>query len=367
MGTSLTGLTPSTTYDALIKVGDNGPLSGTQKRLSDGLGNDSAISLSTTALRVDGVTTMEQSSASVALTVSSGWGGGFDNPIMNFGRIGLAVNGQIGYDDPNTLLYIGTTTSHAFSIRTSNTERIRITPAGNVGIGTSSPSVLLEANGKIRTTRIGVASQYIEVDGGDASGGFITMGGAGKTLAIRNNSTGSSDVLFDQAVATRYTFAQAGTQILRIDADGIKFGTDSAAANALDDYEEGTFTPSLNFGGNSVGLTYFDRQGNYTKIGRQVTCTMYIAITAVGTSTGNATIDGLPFTSSNANRGSVSAVSFRFDNITFSGQFMGNLVQNGTSINLSSTNLLGVETATNETNFNGSSEFNAITVTYFTA
>ena len=40
MGTSLTGLTPSTTYDALIKVGDNAPIDGTLKRLSDGLGND---------------------------------------------------------------------------------------------------------------------------------------------------------------------------------------------------------------------------------------------------------------------------------------------------------------------------------------
>jgi hypothetical protein len=47
MGTSLTGLTPSTTYDALIKVGDNGALSATAKVLSDGLGNDSALSLST--------------------------------------------------------------------------------------------------------------------------------------------------------------------------------------------------------------------------------------------------------------------------------------------------------------------------------
>jgi hypothetical protein len=47
MGTSLTGLTPATTYDALIKVGDNGPLSATAKYLSDGLGNDSALALST--------------------------------------------------------------------------------------------------------------------------------------------------------------------------------------------------------------------------------------------------------------------------------------------------------------------------------
>lgn len=47
MGTSLTGTTPQDTYDSLIKVTDNGPLGSTPKYLSDGLGTDSALSLST--------------------------------------------------------------------------------------------------------------------------------------------------------------------------------------------------------------------------------------------------------------------------------------------------------------------------------
>ena len=50
MATSLTGLTPATTYDALIKVGDNGPIDGTLKTLSDGLGNDLPMEASTTAV-----------------------------------------------------------------------------------------------------------------------------------------------------------------------------------------------------------------------------------------------------------------------------------------------------------------------------
>jgi len=56
MGTSLTGLTPSTTYDALIKVGDNEPLTATLKILSDGLGNDSVLALSTASLQIGGAT-----------------------------------------------------------------------------------------------------------------------------------------------------------------------------------------------------------------------------------------------------------------------------------------------------------------------
>jgi hypothetical protein len=52
MGTSLTGLTPSTTYDGLIKLSDNQPLGATAKFIGDGLGNDSVLSLSTTKVGI---------------------------------------------------------------------------------------------------------------------------------------------------------------------------------------------------------------------------------------------------------------------------------------------------------------------------
>jgi hypothetical protein len=52
MGTTLNGTTPQNTYPSLIKVGDNGSLSGTAKVLSDGEGNDSILALSTTAVGI---------------------------------------------------------------------------------------------------------------------------------------------------------------------------------------------------------------------------------------------------------------------------------------------------------------------------
>jgi hypothetical protein len=58
MGISLTGLTPSTTYDALIKVGDNGPIDGTLKTLSDGLGNNLPMEVSTTGVNLTGSPTV---------------------------------------------------------------------------------------------------------------------------------------------------------------------------------------------------------------------------------------------------------------------------------------------------------------------
>lgn len=70
----------------------------------------------------------------------------------------------------------------------------------------------------------------------------------------------------------------------------------SADANTLDDYEEGTFTPALAFGGASTGITYSAQNGRYTKIGRIVFIDVGITLTDNGTATGSATITGLPFT-----------------------------------------------------------------------
>lgn len=72
----------------------------------------------------------------------------------------------------------------------------------------------------------------------------------------------------------------------------------SEVADTLDPYTEGTFTPSLLFGGAAVGMTYGTQQGHYTRIGRQVFVSIKIVLTAKGSSTGAATISGLPFAGS---------------------------------------------------------------------
>jgi hypothetical protein len=85
---------------------------------------------------------------------------------------------------------------------------------------------------------------------------------------------------------------------------GINFGASSNAAGmtseTLNDYEEGAFTPVLRFGGNSVGITYSSQQGRYTKIGNMVTVTVSIRLSSKGSSTGVATISGLPFTANSS-------------------------------------------------------------------
>jgi hypothetical protein len=83
---------------------------------------------------------------------------------------------------------------------------------------------------------------------------------------------------------------------------GIAFpATQSAStdANTLDDYEEGTFTPTV-AGTSTVGTgTYVAQVGTFTKVGRVVSFTIYIKWTA-HTGTGNLTIASLPFTNHSA-------------------------------------------------------------------
>ena len=74
---------------------------------------------------------------------------------------------------------------------------------------------------------------------------------------------------------------------------GITFQGDTALANALDDYEEGTFTPTFV---NAGSLTYLSQEGDYIKVGNLVTAWVYIFINLNGTASGDFKIQGFPYT-----------------------------------------------------------------------
>jgi hypothetical protein len=96
-----------------------------------------------------------------------------------------------------------------------------------------------------------------------------------------------------------HVFFTNSTERMRIlGTGGVTFNGDTAQANALDDYEEGTWTPSVR--GASTTGTYTPVYSNtrYTKIGRLVYIEAYLAWTS-HTGTGNLQIHGLPFTTAN--------------------------------------------------------------------
>jgi hypothetical protein len=77
---------------------------------------------------------------------------------------------------------------------------------------------------------------------------------------------------------------------------GIQLPTSGGTAATLNFYEEGTFTPTLRFGGGTTGITYTARVGRYVRQNTTVKIWVYILLSNKGSSTGTATITGLPYT-----------------------------------------------------------------------
>ena len=177
-------------------------------------------------------------------------------------------------------------------LRTSNSsgtiqDVITLDTVGNVGIGTDDPSDILhiEKNGttSYATTTIRNAN----------STAYLNIGVAGSSVAdtaLRNNAyiivPTAADLLFRTSDVERIRILSSG---------GITFNGDTSTSNALDDYEEGTWTPS--FSDLTVtGTVSFS--GTYTKIGNQVFYTAQILRTS-GDITSQASltlITNLPFT-----------------------------------------------------------------------
>ena len=84
---------------------------------------------------------------------------------------------------------------------------------------------------------------------------------------------------------------------------GIDFS--AAGGDILTMYDEGTWTPTITFGGGSTGITYDIQSGTYTRIGRMVVCNFDVRLTNKGSSTGNWGIGGLPFTPASEGHGSL--------------------------------------------------------------
>ena len=106
-----------------------------------------------------------------------------------------------------------------------------------------------------------------------------------------------------------------------------------ANANTLDDYEEGTFTPNFFWGGAASGLVYANRVATYSKIGNRVFFHMFVDYSSRGSSTGQFTITGLPFTSVATASGGHSAVAIWFSNVSLTNYVItGYVSQSSTTI-----------------------------------
>jgi hypothetical protein len=97
--------------------------------------------------------------------------------------------------------------------------------------------------------------------------------------------------------ADTIAFTTGGTTRGRWTTDGLCFNADTAAANALDDYEEGTWDPVLTGGFSTAPTGYTRQDGSYIKIGKYVYCQGRMDADGAVASAGSLRIGGLPFTS----------------------------------------------------------------------
>jgi hypothetical protein len=206
--------------------------------------------------------------------------------------------------------------------------------SGNVGIGTASPSGKLHvagSSGQLRISGSGYVVNPAELTLGqyDTTVGYIqTPGGSTGRVEVWNGVT-SAIAVFNQYGMGLGTVPTSGT--------GITFpATQSASSNAntLDDYEEGTFTPAV-YGGTTAGTTTFsDRNGFYTKIGRQVIVVIRVSYTSL-TGTGLMIIGSLPFSSSTSasleTAGTLMVQGLNWSGGTYLTTYMG---QNSTELNI---------------------------------
>lgn len=161
---------------------------------------------------------------------------------------------------------------------TVDTNTLHVDATNNrVGVGTASPSQKLHVEG--------AGTQFLFLNNSTTNDGLYLKAGSGAS-SIQTN--GGSHVM---------NFFTSGTERMRIQSGGgISFNGDTAAANALDDYEEGNWSPTITGSGNSINPGA--AVGRYRKIGNIVHVTIFINNNASNTfGSGAMEFTGLPYTS----------------------------------------------------------------------
>ena len=218
---------------------------------------------------------------------------------------------------------------NSMRFRVNATEKMRIVSNGEVGINLTNP----ETYGISGT---GYGGLTVQAPSGGYSGISIrsSYAGAGGLFFADGNGSNAerkNGFITCDHVNKYLNFGLDGNRIARFSTHGFHPNpADSAAANALDDYEEGTWTPTLTnvyAAGTSSG-----RVCVYRKIGQMVFITFDIFASAsnmdINTS-GDTVIGGLPFTTP-ANFNTTFQVAIYMNNA--SGQQMANYVNTGPQI-----------------------------------
>ena len=210
----------------------------------------------------------------------------------------IGINGTAGDAFTNALantayLYsVSNSSSNGIQFATNGAARMYLDNSGNLGIGSESPTELLDVAGNTTIASNGRVNIY------------RPTATATNTAFQINSDVGGTDTLQFVIQAGGEVQIANGNLVFSTSGKGIDFsatanGSGTTTSELLDDYEEGTFTPTVSVEGQSTATTSI-ATGYYTKIGDVVHAHIYIQLD--GTPTGRATNTawqwgGLPFTS----------------------------------------------------------------------
>ena len=294
----------TTDTEAVLRTDTNHPLhfsTNSTLRLTIAASGAATFSSSVTA---GGAITTSTSVANVALDITNtdtvnGFGAFIQGGGTAANRYSLRVKNGAGTTVFDVLATGAATLSSTLDVSTNatfNATTLRLGNDSNSGYN----SIAFQGNSADGNNKIFAGSStndgvYIAAKTGQGIRFWVN----GSTQALFINS--SQAAFFSSGIAIGNATATTG---------GIQFPATAVAiadGNNLDDYEEGTFTPTI-IGSSTAGTaTYGAANGLYTKIGRAVTYNLYIDWSS-GTGTGNLRVDGLPFTSVNINVYPASAI-----------------------------------------------------------
>ena len=219
----------------------------------------------------------------------------------------------------------------------------------NVGIGTTSPSALLGVNGRLTLGD--------QASSGTAGAGSMIVGASALYIQASENQNSST-----KAPIVFSNIGGSSESMRILSGGGITFNGDTAAANALDDYENGTWTPVVAQGWTSVTFPNSYQNGNYVKVGNLVTAWFYLQFSGTNASQ-HVRISGLPFNSPNEPAGAFRGGAVTYFNIPVNstGMILAYVAHNSNYIEFYSGD--DAPTSTNS-NANASSNFLIGSVTY---
>lgn len=207
--------------------------------------------------------------------------------------------------------------------------------------------------------------------GNGVNGISLTLGGTGNNGSNFDNyssgsasclsiGTGATANITNAIVASSNTNSIAGAGTLAYGDLVFTGSSKTLSTTTQTNFNAGSFTPVLNLGGATTGITYSSQVGHYYRTGSMVFCTIYINLSSKGSATGSATITGLPFTSS-------AGVLVQYEFITIVSAIVApaatsvleaQLGPNSSSLSLFAYNALtGGETAIADTNLGNASQF----------